>query len=404
MAATIAIVGALDTKGEEFRFIKTEIERRGHRTLVVDTGAVGDPLFLPDIARDRVALAAGTTVEALKTRNDRGEAISAMAGGVAVVIRELHDQGKIDGIVGMGGSAGTAVGTSAMRALPVGFPKVMVSTVASGDIAPYVGTKDIVMIPSVVDVAGINRISRQIFARAAGAVCGMVETKVPPGEDKPLITASMFGNTTKAVDQARAIMERAGYELLVFHSTGTGGRTMEGLIADGLITGVLDITTTEWADELAGGVLSAGSSRLDAAGAAGIPQVVVPGCLDMVNFWAPETVPEKYRDRKLYRWNPNITLMRTTVEENAQLGRILAQKANAARGPVSFFLPLKGVSILDSPGNEFWWPEADRALFDAIKAHVRPDIAVVEMDCNINDPAFAEAVAGKLLENLKGKA
>lgn len=401
MPGTIAIVGALDTKGEEFRFIKMEIERRGHQTLVVDTGVIGPPLFPPDLSNDRIAKAAGTTIAALKAHHDRGSAIAAMANGIQPIIRELHANGRIDGIISMGGSAGTAIGTSAMRALPVGFPKVMVSTVAAGDTTAYVGTKDIVMIPSVVDVSGINRISRQIFALAAGAVIGMVETETPAVEDKPLITASMFGNTTQAVNQARTVMERSGYEVLVFHCTGTGGRTMESLIADGLIQGVLDITTTEWADELVGGVLSAGPTRLDAAGAAGIPQVIVPGCLDMVNFWAPETVPDKYRNRKLHSWNPNITLMRTTVDENNRLGEILAEKANAAKGSVSIFLPLKGISILDSPGNEFWWPEADHALFGAIKKNIRSDIPVIEMDCNINDLTFSEAVAGKLLEQLR---
>ena len=287
-----------------------------------------------------------------------------------------------------------------MRALPVGFPKVMVSTVAAGDTSHYVGIKDVVMMPSVVDVAGVNRISRQIFANAAGAIVGMVETGTLEAEDKPLITASMFGNTTEAVDQARAIMERHGYEVLVFHCTGAGGRTMEELISEGLIEGVLDITTTEWADELAGGVLSAGTTRLDAAGKAGIPQVIAPGCVDMVNFWAPDTVPEKYQARQLHKWNPSITLMRTGVEENAQLGKIIAEKANAATGPVAIFLPLKGVSILDSPGNEYWWPEADQALFDAIKSNIRSDIPAIEMDCNINDPEFAEAVTGQLLAYL----
>ena len=402
MPGTIAIVGALDTKGQEFQFIKTEIERRGHQTLVIDTGIVGTPLFPPDLSNEQVAKASGTTITALKASHDRGAAVTAMANGVQPVIRELYASGRIDGIISMGGSAGTAIGTSAMRVLPVGFPKVMVSTVAAGDTAAYVGTKDIVMIPSVVDVSGINRISRQIFARAAGAVIGMVETETPAFEDKPLITASMFGNTTQAVNQARTVLERSGYEVLVFHCTGTGGRTMESLIAEGLIQGVLDITTTEWADELAGGVLSAGTNRLDAAGAAGIPQVIAPGCLDMVNFWALNTVPDKYRDRKLHVWNPNITLMRTTVEENNRLGEILAEKANAAKGPISIFLPLKGVSILDSPGNDFWWPEADQALFDAIKNKVRSDVPVIEIDCNINDLAFSEAVAGKLLEQLRG--
>lgn len=401
MPKTIALAGALDTKGEEFKFVKDEIERRGHRTFIIDTGVVGEPAFKADITSEQVAEAGGTTIEALKAKHDRGVAIEAMAAGIAEIIDIVHANGTIDGILSMGGSAGTAVGTSAMRALPVGFPKVMVSTVAAGDTSNYVGIKDVVMMPSVVDVAGVNRISRRIFANAAGAIVGMVETEVPEAEDKPLITASMFGNTTEAVDQARAIMEGHGYEVLVFHCTGAGGRTMEGLIDEGLIEGVLDITTTEWADELAGGVLTAGSARLDAAGRAGIPQVIVPGCMDMVNFWAPDTVPEKYQARKLHKWNPNITLMRTDVEENTRLGEIIAEKANASKGPVAIFLPLKGVSILDSPGNEFWCPEADQALFETIKAHVRSDIQITEMDCNINDPEFAEAVTGKLLEYLK---
>ena len=403
MPKTIAIVGALDTKGEEFAFVKAEIKRRGHNTLVIDTGVIGDSAFDADVSKDQVAEAAGTTIEALKGRDDRGVAIDAMAAGVAEIVQGLYEAGVFDGIISMGGSAGTAVGTSAMRALPVGVPKVMVSTVAAGDTTNYVGIKDVAMIPSVVDVAGINRISRRIFANAAGAIVGMVEAEVKEAEeDKPLITASMFGNTTEAVDQARAIMEEAGYEVLVFHCTGAGGRTMEGLIDEGLIEGVLDITTTEWADELAGGVLTAGPERMDAAGRAGIPQVIVPGCLDMVNFWAPDTVPEKYSDRRLHKWNPNITLMRTNVEENARLGEIIAEKANASSGPVSIFLPLNGVSILDSPGNEFWWPEADQALYDAIKSNVSADVTVTEMDCNINDQAFAEAVTGRLLSDLRG--
>ncbi|MDP7239411.1 MAG: Tm-1-like ATP-binding domain-containing protein [Candidatus Latescibacteria bacterium] len=400
MPKTIAIAGALDTKGEEFKFLKDEIERRGHRTFVIDTGVVGESAFKADISNEEIAQAGGTSIETLKAGDDRGVAIDTMARGIAEVIQIVHANGTIDGIISMGGSAGTTVGTSAMRALPVGFPKVMVSTVAAGDTSHYVGIKDVVMMPSVVDVAGVNRISRQIFANAAGAIVGMVETGTLEAEDKPLITASMFGNTTEAVDQARAIMERHGYEVLVFHCTGAGGRTMEELISEGLIEGVLDITTTEWADELAGGVLSAGTTRLDAAGKAGIPQVIAPGCVDMVNFWAPDTVPEKYQARQLHKWNPSITLMRTGVEENAQLGKIIAEKANAATGPVAIFLPLKGVSILDSPGNEYWWPEADQALFDAIKSNIRSDIPAIEMDCNINDPEFAEAVTGQLLAYL----
>jgi uncharacterized protein (UPF0261 family) len=326
-----------------------------------------------------------------------------MANGAAVIVKALYDQGKIEAVMGMGGSAGTVIGTAAMRELPVGVPKVMVSTLAGGDTAAYVGTKDVVMIPAVVDVAGVNRISAQVYANAVGAVAGMVETAVPDIEEKPLIAASMFGNTTQLVDQCRAILAEKGYETLVFHATGTGGKTMENLIRDGYFAGLLDVTTTEWADQLTGGVLSAGPERMDGAAQLAVPQVIAPGCLDMANFWAPDTVPNKYKDRLFYKWNPNVTLMRTTPEENAQLGRILAEKANQSTAPVAFFLPLKGVSILDSPGGEFWWPEANEALFAAIKAHVREDIPVIELDCNINDAAFAEAVTGQLLEFLEGK-
>jgi uncharacterized protein (UPF0261 family) len=397
---TIAVIGALDTKGEDFAFVKAEIERRGHRAWVINTGVVGEPTFAPDTNAAEVAQAGGTSLAALRETADRGKAIEVMANGAAVVVKALYDLGKIDAVLGMGGSAGTVISTAAMRILPVGVPKVMVSTLAGGDTAPYVGTKDVIMIPAVVDVAGVNRISARIYANAVGAVVGMVETAAPNIEHKPLIAASMFGNTTRLVDQCRAILAERGYETLVFHATGTGGKTMESLIRDGWFAGLLDVTTTEWADQLTGGVLSAGPERMDAAAQQALPQVIAPGCLDMANFWAADTVPDKYKARKFYKWNPNVTLMRTTPEENAELGRILAQKANQSTAPVAFFLPLKGVSILDSPGGEFWWPESDEALFTAIKANVRDDIPVVELDCNINDAVFAEAVTGQLLEFL----
>ncbi len=400
MTKTIALVGALDTKGAEFAFVKGELLRRGCRALVINTGIMGDPLFAPEIDADMVAQAGGRSLADLRNEGDRGTAVATMTTGVTTIVKKLYDDGNIDGILGMGGSAGTVMATAAMRQLPIGFPKVMVSTLAAGDTAAYVGTKDIVLIPSVVDVAGVNRISAAIFANAVGAIVGMVETAVPVIEAKPLIAASMFGNTTKLVDQCRAILDEHGYETLVFHATGTGGRTMESLINEGYFTAVLDVTTTEWADELVGGFLTAGPERMDGVARQNLPQVIAPGCLDMVNFWGPDSVPAKYKDRKFYYWNPNVTLMRTTPEENAQLGRILAEKANQSAAPVAFFLPLQGISVLDSPGGEFWWPEADNALFDAIKAHVRPGIPVYELDCNINDAAFAEAVTGKLLEFL----
>ena len=398
MTKTIALIGALDTKGEEFAFVKAALLRRGHQTLVMNTGVVGEPAFVPEIGAEQVAAAGGATLAALRQQADRGKAIEVMANGAAVLVQQLQESGQIHGILGMGGSAGTAVGTAAMRALPVGFPKVMVSTLASGDTAPYVGVSDIVMMPSVVDVAGVNRISARIFANAAGAISGMVETDAPQIAEKPLIAASMFGNTTQLVDQCRKLLEAQGYEVLVFHATGTGGKIMESLIAAGYVNGVLDVTTTEWADELVGGVLTAGPTRLDAAAKRGVPQVIAPGCLDMVNFWARSTVPAKFADRHFYEWNPNVTLMRTTVAENAELGRILAEKANRSSAPVAFYLPQQGVSVLDSPGGDFWQPEADQALFAAIKQHVRSDIPVYAVDANINDAAFAAAVVQKLLE------
>jgi uncharacterized protein (UPF0261 family) len=400
MDKTIAIIGALDTKGQEFSFLKEEIEKRGCRTLVVDTGVLGGLYFKPDISRSQVAEAGGSDLGQLLERKDRGEAMAVMTKGVAEITRELFKNGQIDGIISMGGGGGTVIGTSAMRALPVGFPKLMVSTLASGDTAPYVGTTDITMMPSVVDVAGVNRISRRIFTNAAGAICGMVQGEVDESGDKPLIAASMFGNTTTAVDQAREIMEAKGYEVLVFHATGTGGQTMEALVADEYITGVLDITTTEWADEICGGVLSAGPHRLEAAANTGIPQVVVPGCIDMCNFWARDTVPEKYSQRTFYEWNPNVTLMRTTPEENQRMGEIFAEKLNAATAPVAVLIPLKGYSQLDLEGGPFFWPEANQAFIDALKSSLREDIPVTELDYDINAPEFSSQVAETLLAML----
>jgi len=402
MTKTVAIIGALDTKGAEFAFLKSEIEKRGCRTFIINVGVLGEPAFTPDVDASVVAEAGGVKLEDLIAKRDRGEAMEVMARGIPHVLRKLYDEGKFDGVISMGGGAGTVIATSGMRALPVGVPKLMVTTLASGDTSPYVGTSDIVMMPTVVDVAGLNRISRMIFTYAAGAICGMVMSEVEkPAEEKPLIAATMFGNTTRAVNHARQIMEANGYEVLVFHATGTGGKTMEMLIESGFIAGVMDITTTEWADEICGGVLSAGPTRLEAAAKMGIPQVVVPGCLDMCNFWAPETVPEKYKDRLFYRWNPNVTLMRTTPEENARMGEIFAEKLNAAKGPVVVIIPTKGWSELDAPDKPFWWPEADQAFIDALQRNLRPDIPVIMMDHNINDPEFSGKVAETLLELLK---
>ena len=401
MAKTVVIVGTLDTKGEEFAFLKGRIEAAKVNAFVVDVGVMGRPGFEPDIEREEIARAGGSDLAHLASGEHKDDAMQTMAAGLAVVVRDLYDEGKLDGIIGMGGTGSTSVVTTAMRTLPVGVPKVMVSTVGGANVSPYAGSKDITFMPSVVDVAGINRISRTIFANAAGAIAGMVSAEQPRAvEERPLVTASMFGNTTTAVNHAQGIVEGRGYEVLVFHATGTGGRTMESLIADGYIAGSMDITTTELADTVCGGLFDAGPDRCLAASRAGIPAVVVPGCVDMANFGSIETVPERYRDRNLYRWNPDITLLRTNVEENIRIGEMLAAAVNEAVAPVTILLPLKGVSMLDSEGGPFWDPGADGACFDAIRSNLRPDIPVIELEDNINDPTFSGRVAQTLLAML----
>lgn len=402
MEKTVAIIGALDTKGSEFEFLKKEIEKNGCKTFVINVGVLGDPAFSPEISADEVAKAGGSSLVDLRNAKDRGDAMAVMTEGAAKVAKQAFDEGKFDGIISMGGGGGTVMATSAMRALPVGVPKLMVSTVASGDVAAYVGTTDITMMPSIVDVSGLNRISRQIFTNAAGAISGMVKVEVEEaGDAKPLIAASMFGNTTRAVENARAILEKNGYEVLVFHATGTGGRTMEMLIADGYFDGVLDMTTTEWADEVCGGVLSAGPTRLEAAAKAGVPQVVTPACIDMCNFWAPDTIPSKYDDRLFYKWNPNVTLMRTNIEENETMGKIFAEKLNMAKGPLVVFIPMGGFSEIDFPEQIFWWPEANEAFVKALKENLNPEIPVEISDKDVNDPEFSTTVTEKLLALLK---
>jgi uncharacterized protein (UPF0261 family) len=402
---TVAIVGTLDTKGVEFAFLKAEIERRGCRTLVFDAGVLGAPGFVPDVSAEQICAETGDVLADL-TGRDRGAALDSMARALPLIVKRYFEEGRFQGVISMGGGGGTALGTSAMRALPIGVPKIMVSTVASGDTSPYVGTSDIDMMPSIVDVAGLNRISRTVFAKAAAAICGMVndQEEIPlQADERPLIAASMFGNTTRAVNHARSLLEERGYEVLVFHATGAGGRTMERLIGEGYFAGVLDITTTEWADEVCGGVLTAGPTRLEAAARAGVPQVVTPACIDMCNFWAPETVPARYSNRKFHHWSPNVTLMRTNPEENARMGKIFAEKLSAACGPVAVLIPMKGFSEVDAPGKPFWWPEADQAFVDALRAALRPDIPVTLIDRNVNDPEFSSAAADMLLRMIKEK-
>jgi uncharacterized protein (UPF0261 family) len=398
--ATIAVIGTLDTKGREHAFVAERIRARGHAVLLIDVGTGSEPTVPADITRAEVAAAGEIDLAGLVARGDRGECVSAMAGAAPRLLGRMVAEGRIQGVISLGGGGGTAIASAAMRPLPIGFPKLIVSTLASGNTAAYVGTSDIVMMPAVVDVQGLNRISRVILARAAGAICGMVEADVASGDEKPLIVASMFGNTTKCIDAAIPLLEAAGYEVLVFHATGTGGRAMESLIASGLVAGVLDVTTTELADELVGGVLSAGPERLDAAARHGVPAVVAPGCLDMVNFGARHTVPEKFSCRTFYIHNPQVTLMRTTPDECAALGRLMAEKVNASRGPVTVLLPRRGISVISVAGGPFHDPAADASLFGAIEGGLRPGVTCTALDCEINAPLFAQACVEALLANM----
>ncbi len=402
MSKTVLLIGTLDTKGHEYAYLIDLIRARGLNTFMLDAGVLGEPVFTPDSPAAVTAEAGGASLAELREKRDRGYAIDVMGRGARALALKFLAEGKFDGVISMGGSGGTSIGTTAMQALPVGMPKLQLSTMASGDVGPYVGVKDITMMYSVVDVSGLNRLSRRIFANAAGAIGGMVEQTMPKAEEKPLVGATMFGVTTPCVDRVRARMEADGYEMLVFHAVGSGGRSFEALISDGVFDGVVDATTTEWCDELVGGVLSAGPERLDAAGKKGIPQVVSLGALDMVNFGPRDTLPAKFETRNIYIHNPQVTLMRTTPEECKRLGEIIAEKLNKTTGPTALYIPLKGVSAIDVEGMPFHDPASDAALFDALRKNLdRSKVELVELDMAINDPAFADAMVDRLQKMLK---
>lgn len=413
MRPSVFLFATLDTKGREADYVRGLLTSWEVPVTLVDTGALGEPAVAADIPRERVFEMAGTTLAAVRAAADRGQAVTQAAAGAARLALDAHSRGEVAGILGLGGSAGTTIATAAMKALPLGVPKVMVSTLASGTVRQFVGDKDIFMLNAVVDIIGLNAVSRVVLSQAARAMAGLV-TRPAPEPDRtarPLVAATMFGVTTACVERAREIVEQAGYEVLVFHATGNGGQTMESLIREGAIVGVLDLTTTELADEIVGGFLSAGPDRLTAAGALGIPQVVSTGALDMVNFYAPESVPAAFKDRRFYRHNAVVTLMRTTSDECARIGADIARKLSAATGPVSVLLPAHGVSAIDKVGQPFEDAVARRALHDAIRAGlpdgevenaygIRMTREVRVMDLHINDVAFAEAAAHKLLELL----
>jgi len=402
---SVVIVGTLDTKGEEIGFARDVLEEQGVEVHLVDVGVLGEPEIEPDTDAAAVAEAGGSTLETLREAGDRGKAIETMGDGAAVVVSRLHSEGRLDGVLGLGGGGNTSVATAAMRALPMGVPKLMLSTMASGDTEPYIGHHDIAMMYSVADIEGLNQLSRTVISNAALAMVGMVSNEPDvETEEKPTIGITMFGVTTPCVQTARDWLEARGYETIVFHATGTGGRAMESLIEEGVIDGVLDVTTTEWADELVGGVLAAGADRLDAAAERGIPQVVSTGALDMVNFGPKDSISDEFDGRQFHVHNPQVTLMRTTPEENAELGRIIAEKLNAATGPTTLALPLGGVSMLDAEGEAFYDPEADDALFDALREHLDDDVEVIESPANINDDEFALTLAEAIDRRMRAAA
>jgi uncharacterized protein (UPF0261 family) len=398
----ILLIGTFDTKAEEFAYVCKLIEKRGHKTVLLDVSVLHDPSLKPDITAEEIAKAGESSLKKLREKSDRSKAVEVMIAGVRVVVPRLYAEDRFDGVLSLGGGTGTNIATAAMRELPIGVPKFMVSSVASGDVGKYVDIKDISMMNSVVDIAGLNRLSRGILTNAVGAICGMVEQEEQEKEDKPIIVASMFGVTTPCVTRVRNRLEEAGYEVVVFHATGKGGRAMEKIIEEDFVVGIADITTTEWGDEVVGGDLSAGSDRLSAAAKKGIPQVISCGALDMVNFRGGiEAVPKKFRGRNLYRHHPNVTLMRTTSEECQKIGEQIAAKLNKAKGPVVLLLPLKGLSMIDKEGEPFYNPEANQALFESLKQHIRPPVEILELNMHINEPKFADIIADRLLSFLK---
>lgn len=399
--ATVALVGTLDSKAAEYAFLRDRIERHGCKTVTINAGVFADPDYEVQFGRADVAAAAGGDIEELAAGGDRGRAVATQAEGAAAIIEQMHSAGRLDGVIGLGGSGGTAVASRAMRQLPVGVPKLIVSTMASGDTSPYVDTTDITMMHSVLDIAGINQVSGQILSNAAAAIAGMAkshEAHESSGAERPLVGATQYGTTTRCVDAARGFLEGRGYEVLVFHATGPGGRSMEALMASGHIVAALDITTTELMDEIAGGTTTAGPDRLEMAGALGLPQVISVGASDQITFRPPSAVPDHFAERNSYQHNPAITLVRSNSAEMAEYGRLLCAKLNRAKGPVAVFVPLRSFSEYDAEGGVFHDPESNQALFEVLRTELAPHIELVEMDNDINDTEFAEAMAGRLDE------
>ncbi len=393
MGKTVAIAGTLDTKGEEVHLLRSLILKRGHGVIIADTGILGNPYLQADITRDEIAVAGGSNIGTLGKKGDEAFAQQIMAAGLKKIIHRLVESGRIQGFLAIGGGQGSTIVAPALKSLPLGFPKLLISTkVTQAGLRPYIGTKDVMIMPPVADLAGINRLTRQILTNAAGAMSGMVEIEVPEGRNRPLVVMSMNGTVTDCGLAVKGMLEAKGYAVLVFHTIGTGGEALEEYVKSEKVIGVIELAVNEITNESMGGLASAGPDRLTAAGIRGIPQVVVPGSADFINFLGPETVPTRYRRRNIYSHNPQATLIRTNLRDNISLGRLIADKLNLSKGPVAVLWPRKGLSTLDRRGKPFWNPEADMALLKTLRRQLSDRIPLMESDQYVNDPEFAQAV------------
>ncbi len=395
MKKVIAIIGTLDTKGDEISYLKSLVEKRGHDVLIVDTGTLGTPFLDPDISREKVAEAGGERIEELQARRVESFAQEIMARGLKTLLHPLAESGKIHGVVAIGGGQGSIIVAPLLKSLPFGFPKILVSTkITQAGPRPYIGSKDVLILPPVADLAGINRLTEKVLVNAAGAISGMVEMKLPRDSSrKPLVVMSMNGTITDCGLRVKDSLEQEGYEVLVFHSIGTGGEALEEFVkTEEGIAGVIELAVNEIGNYLLGGLASSGPERLTSAGLRGIPQVIVPGSADFINFLGPETVPEKFRGRRIHPHNPQATIVRTNASDNRLLGKTIAEKLNMSRGPVVILWPRKGLSSVDKPDGPFWDPAADQALLTELTACLRSNIPIEEIERHINDAAFSKSV------------
>jgi len=400
MEKTILLLGTMDTKGFEFEYVREKIMGQGHRAIVVDAGILGNPLLEPDISHDEVAQATGTSIQDIIAQGKEGVAIELMTRGAINIVQGLYNSGKINGILSLGGTMGTSLATAVMRSLPIGIPKVMVSTVASSDTRPYIDNKDITMIPSVADIVGLNSLTKRVLAIAAGAVTGMVTADTGPiHSEKPVIGLSLHGDLMPCVNSSKAILEGKGYEVIVFAATGSGGKTLEELIEQDVINGVFDLVAHEIVCHIFGGFCDAGPSRLEAAGKKGIPQLIVPGKVDILSFSAMQGVPQKFEGRKPWMHNPDLGVIRLNKEEMTLVGEAMAEKLNKAIGPTAVIIPRRGLSDYGKGWEKFYDAEADFTFFNILKKRLKTGIKIVEVDLHINDKLFAES-AIDLLEEL----